>query len=641
MHIIITRRRRRALEVLLVVVVAADAVRRHERGEVEALGHELVVVAHLRHAALLEHHHAVGARQVLQRVGHQHARVLAQHAVRTQHLLEQRAAHVVVHGAQRVVQQVHVGVGVHGARDGHALLLPAAQRHPALADHRGVLGRQDVQVRPQLAHAQARLVLHLVVGLTEQDVVAHRAVEDPGLLRHVRHAARHLQGAGGLGHEGIDGGQQGGLAAPHAPDDHAQGPRGEVQVEVVQLERRLLRLLRVHRHLIRGGSSGVFSITTLLGGGISRRLLLGGILRRRLLDGGPAEGGVGHLDAAGVGHVGRHLGALVLDKERAEALHGAQRVEQRGEQEGHQDEWEAQHVEERQGGVRRGRRQRVAGQREAAQGAHGDEHGRGEQRDAEQRARLLALPDERHLLGADGADARGEGALPSVVLDDAHAVDHLAQDVDAAVRALHQLLADAEQLGGDEERAGRRHDDAQEADEGAPLDDVVQHHEGAHDEDGRAPQVVQQLEQILQLVDVVGHQRHDLAGGLLLQALRGQPQALAVQRAHQPVAHAHAQPLQRVVALRLAEVLKHPRRRHQQRVEVHLVHVGAARGGGAEAAGRRGLAALDALHDGAQQHGAREEAQLRDGVQHAGAHEQRAAAHQARARQAGLGLLEF
>merc|ERR1719329_2025956 len=70
--------------------------------------------------------------------------------------------------------------------------------------------------------------------------------------------------------------------------------------------------------------------------------------------------------------------------------------------------------------------------------------------------------------------ARREGALPGVVLDDAHAIDHLAQDVDPAVRADQQLLPDLEQ-----------------------------HHERRDDEDGRAPQVVQQLEQVLQLIHVV------------------------------------------------------------------------------------------------------------------------------------------
>ena len=48
-------------------------------------------------------------------------------AIRPNHLLEDVLAHVGVDGAEGVVQQVDVGVLVHGTSQTHALLLPTTQ----------------------------------------------------------------------------------------------------------------------------------------------------------------------------------------------------------------------------------------------------------------------------------------------------------------------------------------------------------------------------------------------------------------------------------------------------------------------------------------------------------------------------------
>ena len=121
-----------------------------------------------------------------------------------------------------------------------------------------------------------------------------------------------------------------------------------------------------------------------------------------------------------------------------------------------------------------------------------------------------------HLLLADLIHARFKRLLPGVVLDDAHAVDDLAEDVDASIRALHELEPNHEQRLRDFERQRRGDEDAQEAHERAPADDEVEHRERGDDEDGRAPQVMKQLEHVLELVDVVRHERHDLPRRLLL-----------------------------------------------------------------------------------------------------------------------------
>ena len=43
------------------------------------------------------------------------------------HFIKDVLAHVCVHGAQRIIEQVHVSIEVHRSRQAHALLLAAAQ----------------------------------------------------------------------------------------------------------------------------------------------------------------------------------------------------------------------------------------------------------------------------------------------------------------------------------------------------------------------------------------------------------------------------------------------------------------------------------------------------------------------------------
>ena len=56
-----------------------------------------------------------------------HAHLLTEHARSTHHLLKDVLANVAVHSTERIVQQVDVTVLVHSTRQGHTLLLPAAQ----------------------------------------------------------------------------------------------------------------------------------------------------------------------------------------------------------------------------------------------------------------------------------------------------------------------------------------------------------------------------------------------------------------------------------------------------------------------------------------------------------------------------------
>ena len=58
----------RIASLALALLLVLDAVRGHERREVQALAHELVVRAHLGDAPVFNHHHAVRLREEMQRV---------------------------------------------------------------------------------------------------------------------------------------------------------------------------------------------------------------------------------------------------------------------------------------------------------------------------------------------------------------------------------------------------------------------------------------------------------------------------------------------------------------------------------------------------------------------------------------------
>ena len=100
-----------------------------------------------------------------------------------------------VHRAQRVIQQVNVLVGIDGASQANALLLPARQIDALLADLGRVAARHDVEVDDQGAGVDDLGVELVVVVAAEEDVLARRLVLDPGLLGHVGCAPVQVQRA--------------------------------------------------------------------------------------------------------------------------------------------------------------------------------------------------------------------------------------------------------------------------------------------------------------------------------------------------------------------------------------------------------------------------------------------------------------
>mmetsp|Transcript_12330 Transcript_12330/g.36629 ORF Transcript_12330/g.36629 Transcript_12330/m.36629 type:complete len:243 (+) Transcript_12330:2135-2863(+) len=132
-----------------------------------------------------------------------------------------------IDGAQWVVQQQDVGIGVNRARQGDALLLPAGEVHALLADLRGVALRQSLEVGPQLASADDLGVPLLVQRAVESDVVLDRRVADPRDLRGIGDAPGDGDAAGARGRAKVADQrlQQAGLAHADAAEDHGEvGP---------------------------------------------------------------------------------------------------------------------------------------------------------------------------------------------------------------------------------------------------------------------------------------------------------------------------------------------------------------------------------------------------------------------------------
>eukprot|EP00964_Phaeocystis_antarctica_P040387 scaffold23081_cov61-Phaeocystis_antarctica.AAC.8 len=164
--------------------------------------------------------------------------------------------HAAVDGGERVVEHHERRARVAAACHGEALLLPARERHAALTHHRGVAVRELRQVREQRAAVQHARVAPRVEGRTEEDVVAHRAVANVGVLRRVGHRfARRYRHALHLPQLAAQRQQQRGLAAAHrahhrhhlaAADGDADVPEGHAAAQ----GRRAVGLAR------RGGGGG-------------------------------------------------------------------------------------------------------------------------------------------------------------------------------------------------------------------------------------------------------------------------------------------------------------------------------------------------------------------------------------------------
>ncbi len=199
------------------------------------------------HAALVEHHHALGIHRFLHEVGdaddgHALGMQLPRHAP------QRRAPPRVEHG-RGLVQHEQRRLERQGAGDGHALLLAAGQavHLAALEALQAHLGQRCFHALPQLGrgHAQVlgaegHVVLHqaghqLVIGALEHQPRVRADEEQVGRL--VGATAEHPHGAC-LGHQQrVDELRQGRLARPVAAQQAQVLALGHRQVEAVEHQR--------------------------------------------------------------------------------------------------------------------------------------------------------------------------------------------------------------------------------------------------------------------------------------------------------------------------------------------------------------------------------------------------------------------
>mmetsp|Transcript_8825 Transcript_8825/g.27967 ORF Transcript_8825/g.27967 Transcript_8825/m.27967 type:complete len:245 (+) Transcript_8825:2421-3155(+) len=149
-------------------------------------------------------------------------------------LVEEVRGDVGVDGAEDVVEEVDVCVGVERARERDALLLPAAERQAFFTDFGLVAVGEFLQVLEQGATAYGVVVANVVKGRAEKDVLLERGVANPGSLRDIGNQSGDPEGArddGGLAEKADE---QAALARAGLADDGRQRARFEVEIDAAQ-----------------------------------------------------------------------------------------------------------------------------------------------------------------------------------------------------------------------------------------------------------------------------------------------------------------------------------------------------------------------------------------------------------------------
>ncbi len=129
------------------------------------------------------------ALQEVQLVGHEDARLPfeeAKHAIAEDGFGDCR-----VDGAERVVQQVDISVGVEGTGEGDAGALAPRDVDALLANEGLEASGEESYVRLQLAHPHHLLHSRDLERSPEQDVVGNCVGEDHRLLLHIGHSSSH------------------------------------------------------------------------------------------------------------------------------------------------------------------------------------------------------------------------------------------------------------------------------------------------------------------------------------------------------------------------------------------------------------------------------------------------------------------
>mmetsp|Transcript_3992 Transcript_3992/g.11322 ORF Transcript_3992/g.11322 Transcript_3992/m.11322 type:complete len:488 (-) Transcript_3992:913-2376(-) len=362
------------------------------------------------HAAVdIQYNNAVRPSKVVRAVRHEDDGRISQNAPVAQQRVEAPLPRRRVQRGQRVVQQTQLGRRVDAARQGQARLLPAAQRDAALADLRGVAGRQLRDVLVELRGRQGPLVAPRVEALGRErgDVPAHRGVQHARPLRRQRDARpiiadRRAVQRGRVAQDAVD---QRRLAAPDGAHDATQFARPQREVQAARTR-----------------DEGAFSITERAALDDQRLTRENVVVALRLLV------------IVLVTHPDELLDAV-------EALDGLRELPQ---QRPELVDGEAQSPDQRQHRERVRRRQVIIRRRRHVRREERDRRDDG-RRDHEEHRQAIDEHLHAHVVqfyGPQRAPARAPERLPAVVLGHADASEHLADLADALVRHRHPPFAD-------------------------------------------------------------------------------------------------------------------------------------------------------------------------------------------------------
>mmetsp|Transcript_552 Transcript_552/g.1293 ORF Transcript_552/g.1293 Transcript_552/m.1293 type:complete len:230 (-) Transcript_552:266-955(-) len=187
--------------------------------------------AHLHDAAVLHVRRHVGVLQLLQAVRDPHGGdALAVGVHHPPHGPHHPGLVRLVQKRGQLVQQQHPRVLHQRPRDGHALLLPPAERGHLALQH--LLPAQVHRLqRPRHPPVHLRVRQVAAVPQPERHVRAHAGHDHlvVGVLEHERARGLHAQPPAPRSHEPGERPQQGGLAAAVGPQQHEEGAPGDPQ----------------------------------------------------------------------------------------------------------------------------------------------------------------------------------------------------------------------------------------------------------------------------------------------------------------------------------------------------------------------------------------------------------------------------
>ena len=464
---------------------------RQQRHQIDVGSLELVVGSLIGDGVVLQHHNVVALVQILRGVGDQNTRATGH--VLGNAFVEQRLSHVRVHSSNGVIHHHNIAVAVAATCQRDTCLLTSTHVDSSVSDLALVSSREHLQIVLQTTHLDDVVVLLLLVRLAEENVVAHRVVHQPRLLRGQRHGSVDDHHSAVLGHLAHQRGDEGGLAASHATHDRHQGSLGNADVDVVEAVL-----------VVAPGEATVANDDGVLRGVVVGDFLLHAF-RVLVLD--DRSGGNVALHERRV-----HLGEV---EEVGDTLDGDVELDEHHHAHGHHHEGHLENLEQRERRVGSRSLQRLAHHRRVeSKGDERDDVGNEGRESLNTRSHDVShLRVLLQLHVTNVVDLALEGLLPAVVLDHADSSEHLVHQLHTSVRRLQNGITHlTTKCNGD--KLTEKHDDVEANGDPRQLahlhhhkDDTDDHRDGNHDQNGDDHYELEKH------IGIGGHDVHELTSG--------------------------------------------------------------------------------------------------------------------------------